>query len=252
MTPPLEPIPGWSSLTPAQRFSALGCGIVYNGVLQLKCRTVLVPPPARHERSASVDPQHSTKPCSKCRRVLPLTSFANNKQAKDGKQSWCADCHRAYYVANQDKLRADARARYTANPEPRRAYVADWRRRNPDKTKEYNASGKSTRWFKANRGRALSRNRAYVDRNRERYRLWWREKARRRQMAMGSDPVDYTAIRRRDNGICYLCHNPVPDSRLHFDHVVPLARGGTHTADNIRVTHARCNLRKGAKVLELQ
>ena len=44
----------------------------------------------------------------------------------------------------------------------------------------------------------------------------------------------------------------IPGSRTKggVDHVIPLARGGTHSNDNIRPAHAKCNLRKSSKLLE--
>jgi 5-methylcytosine-specific restriction endonuclease McrA len=48
----------------------------------------------------------------------------------------------------------------------------------------------------------------------------------------------------RDKGRCYMC-----DRRLapgwHIEHVIPLARGGTDTLDNVRASCPRCNRRKG-------
>lgn len=66
------------------------------------------------------------------------------------------------------------------------------------------------------------------------------------------------AVLVRDNFTCKACGaNPtytnehgvvVPDvSRLHADHIVPLARGGRNTMDNMQCLCARCNLSKGAK-----
>jgi len=37
---------------------------------------------------------------------------------------------------------------------------------------------------------------------------------------------------------------------LHFDHVIPLSKGGPHTYDNIRPAHSWCNMRKGTKLLD--
>ncbi|WP_408995767.1 HNH endonuclease [Streptomyces europaeiscabiei] len=49
---------------------------------------------------------------------------------------------------------------------------------------------------------------------------------------------------------CYLCGRGIAGlSQLHFDHVVPLSRGGTHAVDNIRPAHAACNLRKSDKLI---
>lgn len=39
---------------------------------------------------------------------------------------------------------------------------------------------------------------------------------------------------------------------LHLDHVVPLSKGGTDTLDNIRPSHAQCNLRKSASHNEIR
>jgi HNH endonuclease/Helix-turn-helix domain len=61
--------------------------------------------------------------------------------------------------------------------------------------------------------------------------------------------------------ICYLCYEEIdldaprsvnqPGWRdgLHIDHVIPIAKGGHDTLDNLRPTHARCNLNKQAKLI---
>ena len=38
----------------------------------------------------------------------------------------------------------------------------------------------------------------------------------------------------------------------HVDHVWPFSRGGSHTADNLRVIEKKKNLRKGAKRPRMQ
>jgi 5-methylcytosine-specific restriction endonuclease McrA len=62
----------------------------------------------------------------------------------------------------------------------------------------------------------------------------------------------------RDGYDCYLCNLPVdltanhvvgqPGWELypHIDHVIPLALGGHDTLDNVKITHAKCNMAKGA------
>jgi 5-methylcytosine-specific restriction endonuclease McrA len=53
----------------------------------------------------------------------------------------------------------------------------------------------------------------------------------------------------RDGMVCHVCAGSIADlSDLHFDHVIPLARGGAHHADNIKPAHALCNLRKSDKI----
>jgi len=70
------------------------------------------------------------------------------------------------------------------------------------------------------------------------------------------EEIDRMAIIRRDNCTCYLCGKvlllstryPHPES-IVLDHVIPLTRGGSHTADNLRVACSRCNNRKKQRLL---
>jgi 5-methylcytosine-specific restriction endonuclease McrA len=69
-----------------------------------------------------------------------------------------------------------------------------------------------------------------------------RERASRRVI-----PHDVrTAVVARDGAVCGICGREVLDD-MHFDHIVPIVRGGESTVENLRVTHARCNLEKGAR-----
>ena len=53
----------------------------------------------------------------------------------------------------------------------------------------------------------------------------------------------------RQGGVCPICSGLLPPSLsgTHVDHWRPLARGGLDSDGNIRLTHARCNLVKGAR-----
>lgn len=67
----------------------------------------------------------------------------------------------------------------------------------------------------------------------------------------------------RDGYDCYLCNSPVditanhivgqPGWELypHIDHVVPLALGGPDLLSNVKITHAKCNMVKGASAPSL-
>lgn len=49
---------------------------------------------------------------------------------------------------------------------------------------------------------------------------------------------------RRDGQICQICNMPVPDNEVEFDHIIPFSRGGSTTADNLRLVHSSCNHEK--------
>ena len=53
----------------------------------------------------------------------------------------------------------------------------------------------------------------------------------------------------RDRGLCSLCHKDISglvnlSSQRHFDHIVPLALGGTNELTNFQLLCSDCNLRK--------
>jgi hypothetical protein len=53
---------------------------------------------------------------------------------------------------------------------------------------------------------------------------------------------------RRDGQICQQCKRNVLDNELHFDHIIPISRGGPTTVDNLRVLCGDCNREKSANV----
>jgi 5-methylcytosine-specific restriction endonuclease McrA len=77
-----------------------------------------------------------------------------------------------------------------------------------------------------------------------------REMTRRRTAKLAGVPrVDYGAILQEHAWVCHICKGMIASrADLHFDHVIPLSKGGSHTAENIRPSHALCNLRKSAKL----
>lgn len=61
-------------------------------------------------------------------------------------------------------------------------------------------------------------------------------------------PVNRQAIYERDRWVCQLCRKPVARGKAvphpkapTIDHVVPLARGGTHEPANVQLAHYLCN-----------
>lgn len=69
----------------------------------------------------------------------------------------------------------------------------------------------------------------------------------------------------RDEGICKICGRQVDINDYYYvdegyfiagenypsiDHIIPLAKGGTHTWDNIQLAHRHCNTIKNDKIIE--
>lgn len=49
----------------------------------------------------------------------------------------------------------------------------------------------------------------------------------------------------RDGGRCVRCH---ADTELHFDHIIPLSKGGSDEAENIQLLCRSCNLSKSDRI----
>lgn len=147
----------------------------------------------------------------------------------------------AWYHANKSDPEWAARRREQTRRAGRR-----WAASNPDKVK-----ANIDRW-RAENAEAIS----------EQYRQWRvdnpqrvREKNHRqraRRLDAFAAPVDRDAIWRRDSGRCGICGEPIDDTlpwphkmSATLDHIVPLAKGGTHEPANVQLAHAVCNSRKG-------
>lgn len=72
--------------------------------------------------------------------------------------------------------------------------------------------------------------------------------------------ITEAALRERDGDCCYLCglemsferyrmgnYNPL---RASIDHIIPIAKGGTHTWDNVKLACLRCNISKNDSLPE--
>ena len=72
------------------------------------------------------------KTCTKCGETKPLSEFSADDAYKDGYQSHCKDCKRAY-----------ARERYAKNRDRELARVKAWHEKNPGKAAEYRRKRKA-------------------------------------------------------------------------------------------------------------
>ena len=78
---------------------------------------------------------------------------------------------------------------------------------------------------------------------------------RARQRGVASERFVAADVFVRDGWLCGVCGGVVDPSTSHphpesasLDHIVPLARGGAHAADNAQCAHLVCNIRKGARL----
>lgn len=151
---------------------------------------------------------------------------------------------RRYREANREQVNAERQAHREQNLERERARCREYNRRHGPRLRAYNKGYRA-----ANPDKVSAANREWYARHPD----WARAKgaarrARERQTAVG--PVDYEAILDEHGMVCHICLRPILSrDDLHFDHVRPISRGGTHTAGNIRPACAKCNRGKGARCI---
>ena len=159
---------------------------------------------------------------------------------------------KAYYAAHREEAKAYAKAYRLAHQDERRAYRLAHR----DERQAYNKAwaaahpdeirAASEAWRQANSEQEKARKAAWQKANPKKKRACC---ARRRARKLGASGYGYTtsehiAARWAFYGdLCYICDAPAEAT----DHVIPLARGGSHWSSNLRPICTSCNSKKGAR-----
>lgn len=95
-------------------------------------------------------------------------------------------------------------------------------------------------------------NRCFADWNTgENHHLWagGENQYQRRKAKPGTHSrADIDALWRIQRGRCVFCTVDLRETGFHRDHIIPLARGGTHFCGNIQLTCPTCNIAKNQKL----
>ena len=170
------------------------------------------------------------KRCYVCDEWKVLEEFHRDLSRWDGLFGSCKGCHAGYVSRHTDEIRERQRQWHQANRERRlkqlrthnRIYYAEHREESRDRVQ---------RWSRANPAKICA------------------QTARRKARKLNANGADYTtaelieARKEVGGGVCYLCGN----SSDAIDHVIPLAKGGTHWPANQRPVCTHCNSRKTDK-----
>lgn len=211
------------------------------------------------EAQARLDSPNKT--CPRCRRVLSKSEFHKNIRTRDGLQPACKDCeaegqrrYRAKYPDKTRELGKEAmRRRRAADPNRERDYMRAWRAKNGELVKAARQAWHEANYEKA-RAAANAANARYKQANPEKRR---EHDLRRRAMKRSAAVllVDLAAIWEEQRGDCALCGQPIdrslawPDPMsASVDHIIPLAKGGSHAPQNLQWVHLVGNLRKGVNL----
>jgi 5-methylcytosine-specific restriction endonuclease McrA len=64
-------------------------------------------------------------------------------------------------------------------------------------------------------------------------------------------PFSKDEIIARDGLSCSICGKLLSEQEATIDHIIPLARGGHHRAENAQIACVKCNREKGEKLINL-
>lgn len=157
--------------------------------------------------------------------------------------------------------RERTRKRRAADPARARAYAREWYAANPERERR-----RSREWIAANQERvatnARARRMANPERFRENFRAWCaanpervrvrantsaaRRHARIAHILITLTPQEWDAILEAAGYACSYCGSI---EQISMDHLIPIARGGDHTAANVVPACLPCNQSKGAKAV---
>jgi hypothetical protein len=74
------------------------------------------------------------------------------------------------------------------------------------------------------------------------------ETNRLRRTGRNIPPSILMRVARRDNYICQICGAILRDDEIEFDHIIPVAKGGSSEEHNLRVSCFECNRKKSSTV----
>jgi 5-methylcytosine-specific restriction endonuclease McrA len=182
------------------------------------------------------------KTCSDCGMSKPAEDFYVHKQTRDGRHPYCKACcavrgrrnyqrntgrqarRKAYYAAHREEAKSAAKAWAAANRDRVLACRQQYLESHREQEKQ-----RARRWSAANPDRVKHNNRL--------------RKARSKGATVCTlTLIQWEAIVAAYGGRCAYC-GCLP-AHLQMDHVVPLRKGGQHTAENVVPACRPCNARK--------
>lgn len=137
---------------------------------------------------------------------------------------------REWNARNREHVRQSKREATARNPQANRDRVAQWQKANPDRVRAsaIRVRDRDPDLFMAKRILRFAK-----------------ERAARRGVVIQLEVVRPSEIAAKTNGACGICGEPVTNN-LAYDHIEPICRGGSHTLENLQLTHNACNARKDA------
>lgn len=162
------------------------------------------------------------KQCKECKKILTLSCFSITKYKRTGKsytRPFCKKCSskKAIIWAKKNKIK-------------RNLTQKEYRHREGESIRFYSRLEGETK-----RNKKLFHNQKYKYNKRNAGKLTIKV----------IQSVYENNIKKYGTLTCYLCLKPIEMQKEHLEHKTPLCRGGTNNYENLGVSCAKCNLKKG-------
>lgn len=202
---------------------------------------------------------NQSKTCSKCGQLTPLENFRANRKAKDGLQSACKPCQKAFYQKNQKYYSEKSLEYRQKNIDLIRQRHRDYYARNSEKHKAY-----SRQYYWNNLEKAREQRRKTYDKNPEHWvqqAKIWKQQNRERANLADNLSVHRRRARMQNNGVFQISKNEInrlyrqaciycgSSNSIQLDHVIPIVRGGRHSIGNLAPACAKCNQSKSGMTI---
>lgn len=162
---------------------------------------------------------------------------------------------RATWAKHGHKYKAKTKAKYENSPELRAAAVeraTKWYQENKERRRAYMAD-----YMRKNRAKLVARAKAWKQANPERAKVLASHSSHiRRTRLSNTSEAEHkqtlkimAAERQKKSHVCYYCQKRFRGT-MHWDHIIPVSKGGRHSPDNICVACEPCNLSKADRKLE--
>lgn len=181
----------------------------------------------------------STKVCrGRCQAELPLDSFGVQTRGLYGRKSECKKC-----LADKEA------SRRAADPEGQRAYRRQWwseREWTPEE--RVRAAEKARNWYSSNKEHRKQTLRIWVEANRDAVNtIQARRRAKKAVVLNTLTLEEWSEILEFFGHRCAYCLRG--DMPLTMDHLIPIARGGPHSSENVVPACKQCNCSKKDRLI---
>jgi len=228
--------------------------------------------------------------CAKWAKANPSKTKAANQRWRSKNAQRVKEINREYRIKNKEKLKARKaitnRIRYLSSKDAilakNRVYAAAKKSQISAQQKKYRerpeVNQKRRRQMKAwhdkhsscpiRKARKLEKSHLHYIANKEQlnsqHKQWrkknpgkWRALMQKRRALEKGATINLKSIQKwmvevksKPFSTCYYCSNSIPSPEIHFDHIIALSKGGSHSVDNLCVSCESCNLSKSAKPIQ--